>query len=792
MLHELYAPQDTEAVAWSRQKKTVFLRLFSDMQKGVQPPRVILLYGPTGCGKLSAVQTLLCEQRDACGLPPLLQVLHTSEITHQQYYQFLMDTFTVHEGIDSSGWGSSTPMNSSDNLNTSNEINPNGKKKSQYQEGRVVVRVVKYYGEAPMSHLHTLTLRFLDHYDTWRRVYTAANTTNNSNSNSNNNSNSSSSYSTTIRNSNDTSTGMIGNLSLLRRHFVIFIATTHDTHSDKVALSKSFPTRVLLHPSLQTFHCTPITTRNMSTRIKEILKMEMRRRSLLFNLESFVSDEDIQFLCENSHGDIRHALLQLEWYLLGRKELRKDSKYLSSGYKPKQKKSKISQKVKNVIDILDEGESLSSMECMSESSLSIKVDADKNEGENISMIFRDEYLDVAHATARILSQKYTMSTVAEELNVEPEKLLGYLTNNMPAYFHSDQIQEYAACAAAASSADALRASGTFNKWRRAGGELHTNRVTNSDENEGAGAIGMDLLSLVLFTTSYVVYHKEVHTPHSFIAQRPPPYHPSAYPRLRELTRQVRKRLRNTWNDYYCYYDNSVDHTNYYDVFSKNKIGDSEGILAPELLSTEQSWRQDFLRRLQLHASDGSKLSGMEVDIIRESLPSLMNGCSALDTVLLEYLPYARHIVLDRPLRVIKKEKVMTSNTSSSSFVSTPTTTTITTTANTSISLPTKGFVKKTTFDMTGPKRTLFSFSKTEKREKPVKRICSLLRYNILCCGLPEKPPVRGDYFILATDNEDDEYDQVDDSRAGSANVNAFPNASPSMLPDGEDIEEYSD
>ncbi|ESL10951.1 hypothetical protein TRSC58_01308 [Trypanosoma rangeli SC58] len=722
MLHEVYAPGDAASVAWSRQKKVAFLRLIADMRDGMRPPSVVVLHGPTGSGKLSSVRAMLEEQRDALGRPLRVEVMHSCEATPQQYYSFLMDTFTEHEMTGDDAW-ELHPATSSVHADVSGDVKDAARllnDAKSHRRARVVARVVKFYGESLLSSLHTRTLRFLDHYDTWRRSELSA------------------------KRLSDALDG-----PLLRRHFVLFILTTHDTHSDKVTLGKLLPSRVLTHSCIHFFHCTPLTTRNLTARVKDILCMERRQQKC--GVRRRLSDDEVEFLCKHGHGDIRQALLQLQWAcLLWERGLKEAGLTLTSagtqGKKQSQTKSK---KLRSVMDLLEDHDSAQVVTSTLQPPTTDEQGSEEETGT--AVLFRDEYLDVAHATARILTQKYTLSSVVKELNTEPERLLGYLTNNMPVYFRSGQMQEYAECAASASAADALRAAESFGKRRQSGASLHTARLTSGDDSDGNGVMGLDLMSLMLFGKTYEVCHKDVCIPRALVAQRPPPYQPLAYPRLRDVE-STRKRLR---NDGRGYTEND---------FEQQMRREERG-----LYSTELEWRQEFMRRLQLCAVSCNSWRSTEADIVRESLPALLNRCAALDTVLLEYAPYAKCIVLDRsPLSATFRASDSGAIAPSRNMAS-------------ASKRPVKPSPKPP-----GPKKTLFSFAKTEA-PLPQRRACSLLRYNVLCCGLSERPAIRAESFFLVPRNDDtgDDDDLLDDTAADS-------NTLQPLLPDGEDIEEYSD
>ncbi|CAC9513474.1 conserved hypothetical protein [Leishmania infantum JPCM5] len=65
----------------------------------------------------------------------------------------------------------------------------------------------------------------------------------------------------------------------LRRNLIFFLHTTHDTHNDKLDLSTSFPSTLLQSPAVELFHCTPITEINLRKRLQSILDVEVQRHA---------------------------------------------------------------------------------------------------------------------------------------------------------------------------------------------------------------------------------------------------------------------------------------------------------------------------------------------------------------------------------------------------------------------------------------------------------------------------------------------------------------------------------
>nr|CCC91001.1 conserved hypothetical protein [Trypanosoma congolense IL3000] len=744
MLHEVYAPKDIGSLVWSKQKINEFKRLTTNIRQGLGTPGPILLYGPTGCGKLSSVVTLLNHQfcSDAgTGCSSSVKVLHSCEATPMEYHQFLMGIFSDH--CDVGGPFTGGPYEQAGNMAS------DGGQISGTSRGRCAT-VVKFYGEPLTSSLHSVTARFLKYYASCRK---------------------------------DTSfMGDFGigpqpsDISILQRHILVLIFTTHDTHSDKVALRNLMPSDVLNDPCVHLFHCPPITVRNLTACIKRVLSMERKKRARHGDYD-ILSDEEINRLCTHSHGDIRHVILQTQWALLCTKE----SPAVRSPATPvnPSKRRRIS------LPRTDNGISVKALlmdscdvygnpsEVLTASKPDEEGNHDEAEGSNgtkaperdipETTIFRDDYLDVSHAAARILTQKHDLLTVIESLNVNPDKLLGYLTNNMLSYFRPDQMSECALCTAAASAADALRAPEAANRFRRSDAGLFTAALTG-DERERNRHLSLDLVSLTLFGKAYVAHHKDVYIPNVFDAKRPPPYYPVAYPRVREVQQ------RSAFSTFRC------------SKAPYRKFGvELENQREHGYFATEKDWRIDCDRRLNAHIASGSNHIGLVADIIREGLPPLIERCGSLDSVLLEYAAYARAIILDyQPLP---------------SFLSSSATPLGGKVAVNSQSDGGPGANSKDPALSSGPRRTLFSCVPAIKPVSALqtKRPCSRFRYNAICVGLATKPPIRRDVFYFPTREGEGEgegdYDAVDFDNDKEGMISNFEY---SGLPDGEELDDDSD
>ncbi|CUG87240.1 Hypothetical protein, putative [Bodo saltans] len=169
---------------------------------------------------------------------------------------------------------------------------------------------------------------------------------------------------------------------------------------------------------------------------------------------------------------------------------------------------------------------------------------------------RDDYIDVAHASARLLTQKYDVVDVLRVLTVPPERLLGYMTNNMFHYFESYQLGEYAECCALVS---ALESFSTPQECAEHGGGIG---VIGGDDQTGGGGGGGNIrrvklqpqeqevlsrMGLHVLHRGYCTLHKNVFIPKVLLSQKPPPFMPPCFPRVSsEGNQATNKWRRNKW------------------------------------------------------------------------------------------------------------------------------------------------------------------------------------------------------------------------------------------------------
>lgn len=284
---------------------------------------------------------------------------------------------------------------------------------------------------------------------------------------------------------------------------------------------------------------------------------------------------------------------------------------------------------------------------------------------------RDEYLGLSHAVGRLLTQKYSLDEVLDILNVPPRKVLDYLANNQVRYFADEQVASCAACTDAASHADALRASEMSASYAGApsAAALRERRQladrTTAGESMGSSGRLLDVVALHAFYAAYCANHREVCPPPGFVAQEPPPFLRSAYPRLRDAGAEGM--MDGRWRR-----QRAADGA---DWMARGAASNGDVVTVP---LSELEWVQQAMARLDSAAhgpgaasrggqrrrrmsstSGGAaaaaeernpdqvtqRIQAEEVDIVREGLPDALQRCGSTDAALLDYYALAPYIVL---------------------------------------------------------------------------------------------------------------------------------------------------
>ncbi|KAK7194261.1 hypothetical protein NESM_000341100 [Novymonas esmeraldas] len=420
---------------------------------------------------------------------------------------------------------------------------------------------------------------------------------------------------------------------------------------------------------------------------------------------------------------------------------------------------------------------------------------------------RDEYIGLSHAVGRLLTQKYSIDAVLDILNVPPRKILDYLTNNQIRYFSDDQLSRYACCADAASAADALRASewGGSSAGAPSAAAVRGRRQladrTTAGENRGSTAQLLEVVGLHLHHLTYRVSQREVRPPPGFVAQEPPPYLRSAYPRLRD-----------TWQS----------------TGERRDAGDAVTSVS------EREWVQVALARLASVSGSGTASGGArrrrqgsgagggdatllatpriqtdEVDVLREGLPDLLYRCGSTEAVVLDDYALAPSIVLalDPPAPPPPRPPLPSSSSSSSPNGRVSAYAVLA--ASRHAAAPARGatapvgIAARAEVESVAPRRTVFRFESSSSSTAPVScaaavasapmpraapplRFCTPLQLAVLRRGCRDAAsPLRSGVFAVATG---------DGSGGGADTSGTTPGtaAERPLIPDGEDIDENFD
>lgn len=299
MLHEVYAPRTVADVAWSRQK-TVTLSTVIQQARGrgktlpSAAPHIVLLYGPPGCGKLETLKVLLREDATLVEAPvptahstsrvgpgatsqwaqcysTSFHIFHTCEATVPAYAQYLHSVVSYCRGQLGGGELQLPSLTES----PASCVSSGGCRSSADSRAGVMggsagstelptnhAHIIKFYGE-PASHaLHRCTLLFLREYEELRAI---------------------AQHEEQEQGPFLPSDTRVGRreclMQHLRRNLIFFLHTTHDTHNDKLDLNTSFPSTLLQSPTVELFHCTPITEINLRKRLQSILGLEVQRHA---------------------------------------------------------------------------------------------------------------------------------------------------------------------------------------------------------------------------------------------------------------------------------------------------------------------------------------------------------------------------------------------------------------------------------------------------------------------------------------------------------------------------------
>ena len=336
---------------------------------------------------------------------------------------------------------------------------------------------------------------------------------------------------------------------------VVFVHTVHDSHSNKLDLNKVYGSQFTQSAHLiGQFHLPAVTQVVLVQRMLAVLEVNQRIGSKVF----------LEKLCQVTQGDIRQALLQVQWVgLTTNRWIRKSTAVPSqlsqrdkssqrllttakangaaSRGKRKRDDTTATSASFSFLDILDptpptpdalrtsiEGRSSGVEEFAEE-----EIDMVEGEEALFAALRRDGTIDVAHGAARVLTQKYQSKDVVKALSSDSSKLMGYVTNNLHLYFSDSQIEEYAAATAAASKSEALVSGPLQHATQSFGGGGSVTGRGDFLLTEGAGeSTTMQSCADVAFHTFVAAYrfsHKEVQGPKGLTPHYPPRHQPPVYP-----------------------------------------------------------------------------------------------------------------------------------------------------------------------------------------------------------------------------------------------------------------------
>lgn len=572
---------------WSGPKVKEFCSIVTNAV-GSSRHLAVLLYGPSGCGKLVTPPILI---RDVCSNPPAISTVFAFHHMGESLTRPVEELDRFFSGAGSSSWALS--------VGSSSPPSP-----------QLVVRVVKLMnfdeGERDDS---SASLRA----SLWRCLERSMKTIE------------------CLDDGTQTTTMQFGGHAF-SASLTLFVHTVHDTHSDKVNLNAHFSDVFLRSPSMIKFHCTSITPRAIKLRLLRVLasrdgpsssfsKSSKRGREGNDAPHHRTNAGAVDRISLTSSGDIRQALLQLQWASIPIGAT--DSEVVD--HPSREALSANSERKKSTIEDLLCG---SEGNCLQENDL-------ENASGGAATIVRDEYIDVAHGAARLLTQKYAAKDVMSSLTVPSHKMLGYFASNLHHYFGDEQTEAYALCAELLSSVEKMMLPSELLDVRGGGTTLDDTQATRSHRAahevspNALASAGMELLQ-----RGYCVYHKDVVVPKTFLSQRPPPYLPSCFPKISTVQRQWRPR---------CTFPRFLQRDSTFNDAESYESQDSG-------TKNTESILDEFRVRMRAVVSAVERpLSLLPVaDILREVLSD--NRVGSLSDALLDTVPLMLWIVLDGPHR----------------------------------------------------------------------------------------------------------------------------------------------
>jgi hypothetical protein len=381
----------------------------------------------------------------------------------------------------------------------------------------------------------------------------------------------------------------------------VFLCTIHDVHSEKVALGDYFGASFISSPLVQRFRCTSVTEKNMAARLQSVAKQHGIPP---------IDAKLLALLCDSAHGDMRQALLQLQWALLtatpSAATVRSSCPADRAGAGKRGRNGPVASRagkkkaaaatVLDLIEDADDGDSAPTTSTTTENAL-------------LSSVFcRDECINIAHGAARLLSQKYTLEQLRSVLSVPPWKVYAFFVSNLPGYFHPYQIAEYASVASIASQMEPA----VLQLTERA---FAASRAT--DEDHLTMSVGE--MAVAVLCTAYRILHRDVRHQTTFAAHSPPPFQPFYFPRFINRSSAIDSSYGFSWRG-----------------------GSSGAEFADE---EEVSERKNVASYFKALGGSKNALSA-EYGLVREHVMAADRRTCPLCEFILDYYPFAKVIVLD--------------------------------------------------------------------------------------------------------------------------------------------------
>jgi hypothetical protein len=236
---------------------------------------------------------------------------------------------------------------------------------------------------------------------------------------------------------------------------IVIVVTVHDAHSSKVDLYSRMPRELV--DAAQQFHVPPITEAALTKRMREILKRALGPRLPKGLTPAHVAEVTADIAAAGS-GDIRHALLQLEWTLLPFLAPPADSGDGGSGDRAacaggvRRERTEISIDSDTDSASDDGWPNRGAPGGINGPASLAAVDGDDGDDPELAAErsrwwrrTRDQYVEAPRAAAGILYGKHAVAEVLAHTTAAPDRLYSYVYENMLEFFAPTEIGAVARC-----------------------------------------------------------------------------------------------------------------------------------------------------------------------------------------------------------------------------------------------------------------------------------------------------------------------------------------------------------